>query len=170
MHSEDCEACDVIDQIDGIRNGRIFAIDHWKSVSPERKSPFLTRLEQSLARKITNFAGSVKFVYLHLVWFGFWIADNLGWFGSSAIFDRYPFGLLTMIVSLEAIFLSTFVMISQNRQNAQSELRSQTDFESNLQSLIWTVHIAEALNIDIEHVRALCDSAIQEFRDEHGIR
>jgi len=165
MHSRDCKACDAIDQIDVIRNGRIFAIDHWNSLSPTRASQFLTRLEQSLARKITNFAGSIRFVYLHIAWFGVWIVDNLGWFGSSAIFDKYPFGLLTMIVSLEAIFLSTFVMISQNRQNAQTELRSQTDFESNLQSLIWTVHIAEALKIYVEHVRSLCDSAIQEFRD-----
>jgi uncharacterized membrane protein len=64
-----------------------------------------------LADRITAFSGSMRFVGLHVVWFIVWIAVNL--FGPS--FDPFPFGLLTMIVSLEAIFLSTFVLISQNR-------------------------------------------------------
>ena len=82
---------------------------------------------------MTKFAGSLNFVYLHSVWFVVWIAINVGLIGASAKFDKFPFGLLTMIVSLEAIFLSTFVMVSQNRQAARSETRSQVDFESNLQ-------------------------------------
>jgi uncharacterized membrane protein len=73
------------------------------------------RRQQSLALRvadgITEFAGSMRFVALHLIWFGIWIGLNL--FGPR--FDPFPFGLLTMIVSLEAIFLSTFVLISQNR-------------------------------------------------------
>jgi uncharacterized membrane protein len=64
-----------------------------------------------LADVITAFSGSMQFVGLHVAWFAIWIGINL--FGPS--FDPYPFGLLTMIVSLEAIFLSTFVLISQNR-------------------------------------------------------
>ena len=64
-----------------------------------------------LADQITGFAGSMRFVGLHVVWFAVWIGLNL--FGPK--FDPFPFGLLTMIVSLEAIFLSTFVLISQNR-------------------------------------------------------
>jgi len=64
-----------------------------------------------LADQITEFAGSMRFVGLHVVWFAVWIGLNL--FGPK--FDPFPFGLLTMIVSLEAIFLSTFVLISQNR-------------------------------------------------------
>jgi uncharacterized membrane protein len=62
--------------------------------------------ENRVADQITQFAGSMRFVYLHVVWFGAWIVFRV---------EHYPFGLLTMIVSLEAIFLSTFVMISQNR-------------------------------------------------------
>jgi len=73
------------------------------------------RRQQSTARRladqITEFAGSMRFVGLHVVWFAVWIGLNL--FGPK--FDPFPFGLLTMIVSLEAIFLSTFVLISQNR-------------------------------------------------------
>lgn len=60
---------------------------------------------------ITNYAGSMRFVGLHVIWFAVWIGINL--FGPK--FDPFPFGLLTMIVSLEAIFLSTFVLISTNR-------------------------------------------------------
>ena len=65
-------------------------------------------LQNRIADAITTFAGSMWFVYLHIVWFTAWIGLKI---------ERYPYGLLTMIVSLEAIFLSTFVMISQNRQD-----------------------------------------------------
>jgi uncharacterized membrane protein len=74
-------------------------------------------LQNRIADKITTFAGSMAFVYLHVVWFAVWIV-----FGTVIGFDSYPFGLLTMIVSLEAIFLSTFVMISQNRADAKRQV------------------------------------------------
>jgi uncharacterized membrane protein len=74
-------------------------------------------LQNRIADKITTFAGSMAFVYLHIVWFVVWIV-----FGTLIGFDSYPFGLLTMIVSLEAIFLSTFVMISQNRADAKRQV------------------------------------------------
>src|SRR5262249_35190890 len=61
-------------------------------------------VQNRIADQITRFAGSMMFVYIHVIWFGLWIALGV---------EAYPFGLLTMIVSLEAIFLSTFVMISQ---------------------------------------------------------
>jgi uncharacterized membrane protein len=65
-------------------------------------------VQNRIADTITRFAGSMWFVYLHIAWFSVWIALRV---------ERYPYGLLTMIVSLEAIFMSTFVMISQNRQD-----------------------------------------------------
>jgi uncharacterized membrane protein len=69
-------------------------------------------LQNRIADGITEFAGSMLFVYLHIVWFAAWIGFRV---------ESYPFGLLTMIVSLEAIFLSTFVMISQNRADEKRE-------------------------------------------------
>ena len=69
--------------------------------------------QNRVADKITEFAGSMWFVYLHLLWFAAWIIFRV---------EAYPYGLLTMIVSLEAIFLSTFVMISQNRADAKRQL------------------------------------------------
>ena len=81
-------------------------------------------------------------------------------------FDEFPFGLLTMVVSLEAIFLSTFVMVSQNRQAARSDIRSDLDFENNLRSEIWSVHIGQALGIDAEHVETVVQGAIDGYRAE----
>jgi uncharacterized membrane protein len=69
--------------------------------------------ENRLADRITTFSGSMRFVYLHVAWFAAWIIFRV---------ESYPYGLLTMIVSLEAIFLSTFVMISQNRADAKREV------------------------------------------------
>jgi uncharacterized membrane protein len=66
-----------------------------------------------IADAVTRFAGSMQFVYLHVLWFGCWIGVGV---------EDYPYGLLTMIVSLEAIFLSTFVMISQNRAAAKQQV------------------------------------------------
>jgi uncharacterized membrane protein len=70
-------------------------------------------IQSRVADRITNFAGSMMFVYLHIIWFASWIGFGV---------EVYPFGLLTMIVSLEAIFLSTFVMISQNRADAKRQV------------------------------------------------
>lgn len=70
-------------------------------------------LENRVADQITRFAGSMKFVYLHVIWFTAWIGLQV---------EHYPFGLLTMIVSMEAIFLSTFVMISQNRADEKRQV------------------------------------------------
>jgi uncharacterized membrane protein len=69
--------------------------------------------QNRVADRITAFSGSMLFVYIHILWFGLWIGLGV---------EKYPFGLLTMIVSLEAIFLSTFVLISQNRADAKRQV------------------------------------------------
>jgi uncharacterized membrane protein len=70
-------------------------------------------VQNRVADRITTFSGSMTFVYIHMLWFGCWIGFRV---------EKYPYGLLTMIVSLEAIFLSTFVMISQNRADAKRQV------------------------------------------------
>src|ERR1700676_3703955 len=70
-------------------------------------------IQNRIADVITRFAGSMAFVYFHIIWFAVWIIFGI---------EGYPYGLLTMIVSLEAIFLSTFVMISQNRADAKRQV------------------------------------------------
>ncbi|MFE4818335.1 DUF1003 domain-containing protein [Streptomyces sp. NPDC056704] len=104
--------------------------------------------QDRIADAITAFAGTMQFVYIHAAWFTVWIAFNEGLFGHSAVWDPYPFGLLTMIVSLEAIFLSTFVMVSQNRQAMREKVRADLDFETNIRSEVWSAHIGHALGVD----------------------
>jgi uncharacterized membrane protein len=87
--------------------------------------------EERLADAITDFSGRMYFVYFHIIWFGIWILINLGYFGIKP-FDPYPFGLLTMVVSLEAIFLATFVLISQNRLSAEADRRADLDLQIGL--------------------------------------
>src|SRR5438093_5887104 len=72
-------------------------------------------LQDHIADWLTRFSGTMTFAYIHAVWFIAWVLINVGWTPLPK-FDPFPFGLLTLIVSLEAIFLSTFVLISQNRQ------------------------------------------------------
>ena len=90
--------------------------------------------EDKVADAITAFAGNMRFVYVHSLWFVLWMLLNLGAFGASFVFDKFPFGLLTMIVSLEAIFLSTFVLISQNRESVASELRAELDYKTDVKA------------------------------------
>ena len=107
----------------------------------ERNIRTIIRLRQKAARErslqdriadvITSFAGRMVFVYVHLVWFGVWILLNTGHVGVRP-FDPFPYGLLTMVVSLEAIFLSTLVLISQNRLNEEAEHRADLDLHIGL--------------------------------------
>jgi uncharacterized membrane protein len=78
-------------------------------------------VQNRIADRITDFSGSMRFVYLHIIWFGLWIGLGV---------EKYPYGLLTMIVSLEAIFLSTFVMISQNRADAKRQVVSDLQWQT----------------------------------------
>ncbi len=118
---------------------------------------------------VTAFSGSMMFLYVHIAWFISWIAVNMGLLGIP-VFDPFPFGFLTMIVSLEAIFLSTFVLISQNRSAAVSEDRADLDLQIDLlaeyeitKTLKLTNAIADHLGLeegqdpeldDLEHIVA----------------
>ena len=104
----------------------------------------IQNIQDIWADRITAFSGSMAFVYLHAIGFAVWIAYNL--IQDKKGFDPFPFGLLTLIVSLEAIFLSTFVMLSQNRQAKQADLRAELDYELNVKA-----------ENEVEDVRALLD-------------
>lgn len=98
---------------------------------------------ERIADRIAAFVGSWPFVYIHIVWFGFWILYPV---------ESFPYGLLTMIVSLEAIMLSTFIIMSQNRESRRDRRRAEADYETDLAAKkeIEEVHkkldtIAEAL-------------------------
>jgi uncharacterized membrane protein len=87
--------------------------------------------EARVADAITRFTGSMRFVYLHLAFFGFWIMANLGWVAGVPAWDP-SFVVLAMIASVEAIFLSTFVLISQNRMAAAADKRADLDLQIGL--------------------------------------
>lgn len=78
------------------------------------------RVQDQVADGVTRFAGSMAFVFLHVIWFTAWIVLRV---------EPFPYGLLTMIVSLEAIFLSTFLLISQNRADERRQLLANAEWE-----------------------------------------
>jgi CRP/FNR family transcriptional regulator, cyclic AMP receptor protein len=97
---------------------------------------------QRIADWIAWFSGSMPFLLINAIWFGAWIVVNTFRLGIPA-FDPYPFGLLTMIVSLEAIFLSCFVLISQNRQAEKDHVRSDVEYEVNIKAELEVAHLHE---------------------------
>jgi uncharacterized membrane protein len=163
-----CDACRVLDAADGVEDGNLFASLARTQKSENAILRRVRRAQDVVADVITAFAGSMRFVYIHLAWFLIWVLANVGAFGKGAEFDKFPFGLLTMIVSLEAIFLATFVMISQNRQAARADIRAELDFETNLRAEIWSVHIGQRLGVDPAHVERVVAAAIAASRRELG--
>lgn len=110
---------------------------------------------------ITNVAGSMPFLILNLAWFTIWVLINTGVLGENLIVDSFPFSFLTTAVSLEAIILSTFVLMSQRRQAKLSELRTELDYRTDLESDvdIKTIvsileRIAKRQNIDVADLLA----------------
>jgi CRP/FNR family cyclic AMP-dependent transcriptional regulator len=97
---------------------------------------------QKIADWIAWFSGSMLFLTINGLWFVIWIAINTLPLGVER-FDPYPFGLLTMIVSLEAIFLSCFVLISQNRQAEKDRVRSDVEYEINIKAELEVAHLHE---------------------------
>lgn len=127
----DLDSIDNFDNLEGHslskvleRNIRTILKLRWRATR-ERK------VQDRIADAITDFSGHLAFVYIHIVWFGSWVLLNMGLFGMKP-FDPFPYGLLTMLVSLEAIFLSTFVLISQNRISAESESRANLSLQIGL--------------------------------------
>jgi uncharacterized membrane protein len=110
-----------------------------------------------LAESISNFAGSMTFFYLHVAWFGAWILLNCGLLHVPHLtdFDPFPFGLLTMIVSLEAIFLSTFLLITQNRQGRLSERRAELGLQVDMLAEQKATKIIDMLDHIIEQLNRM---------------
>ncbi|MEO8032949.1 MAG: DUF1003 domain-containing protein [Acidobacteriota bacterium] len=110
----------------------------------EEVEEHLTTL-QRVADWIAWFSGSMSFLMLNGLWFVIWIAINTMSIGVRQ-FDPYPFGLLTMIVSLEAIFLSCFVLVSQNRQAEKDHIRSDIEYEVNIKAELEVAHLHEKVD------------------------
>ena len=92
------------------------------------------RAHEKIADRVAAFIGNPYFIVLHAVWFLLWIALNTGLITLSPMFDAYPFGLLGIILSIEAIFITGFLLISQNRQGSRADKRSELDYEVNVRT------------------------------------
>lgn len=96
----------------------LFQIKNWHESDKENRN-----LADRLSDWLADFVGSWTFIILHVLWFGFWIIFKV---------EAFPFGLLTLIVSLESILLSTLIMMSQNRQSDRDRIQAQADYETNI--------------------------------------
>jgi uncharacterized membrane protein len=106
--------------------------------------------QNRIADAITRFSGSMAFVYIHVIWFACWIGFGV---------EKYPFGLLTMIVSLEAIFLSTFVMISQNRADAKRQVIANAQWKTVQEEDAQNRQLLDLSNQILELTKAVHDYA-----------
>lgn len=118
---------------------------------------------QRIADVVTSFSGTMIFVYIHIIWFSVWILLNSGLLGMAP-FDPFPYGLLTMIVSLEAIFLSTFVLISQNRMGELSEQRADLDLHIDLLTEYELTRVLQMLHA-IQEKMGIADEEDEELSD-----
>ena len=112
-------------------------------------------VQERLADAITSFSGSMIFVYLPILWFGAWLLVSTGRVGLPP-FDPFPYGLLTLMVSLEAIILSTFVLISQNRFSDEADRRAELD-----------VHIGLLAEHELTRVLQMLDAIQGKLGIEH---
>ena len=150
-----------------------------KTLKAINKNDQIKRLRSAgdkLSDKVTAVAGSSGFLALNVLIFIVWILMNTGVFGKHLIFDDYPFGFLTMAVSLEAIILSVFVLISQNRQSERSEIRSELDYITDLQadaeiSIIVTMleRIAAKQNIDVSDLLTQLEQTNKKIVNDHPV-
>jgi uncharacterized membrane protein len=146
---------------------------HFKSLKAEADAS--RKMPEIVADDITRVFGSFWFAISHIVWFSLWILLNTELIPGLAAFDPYPFGLLTMIVSLEAIFLSIFVLISQNRAQRIADLREEISLKVTMQSekevtetLKIVDRIAKHLKVKIPNERA--EKKYEQDLDEGALK
>lgn len=128
-----------------------------KRESEEKRLPWY----EKIAAAITNFTGSIQFVAIHVVLYGLWILINVGWLPIMPRFDP-TFVVLAMVASVEAIFLSTFILMTQNRMMAQADRRADLNLQISLLAeheitrlLTLTKEIAKRVGVEEGHDRAL---------------
>lgn len=108
------------------------ALGEFKYVGEELQAQ--TRWHQALAERVSSFIGNPSFLAAHALWFAIWVMVNTGILAFSQIFDAYPFSLLGIILAAEAIFITGFLLISQNRQSAHADKRAELDYEVNVRT------------------------------------
>lgn len=143
--------------IDGDRRGRRrVGINHaFKAIKAEHAA-HRTGMDM-FSEALTRGASSTPFLIIHALGFALWIMWNTGYLPEAKVFDPYPFGMLTMVVSLEAIFLSIFVLMTQNKESAIAELREELTLQVNLrmeEEVTKTLHLVAGLYTRLGHTLA----------------
>jgi len=108
----------------------------------EEQGTLITRIADAVPAALGNLSST----FLHALFFGSWIVINLGLFRGFKVWDPFPFGLMSDIVSLEAIILTLFVLTSQNRQRARDQVRSDIEFETNINAELKIAHLHEKID------------------------
>jgi uncharacterized membrane protein len=141
--------------VDWLTQRNVEVISNLEAAAKEERTP-----SDLVADAIANFCGSMTFVWVHIIWFGIWILINV--MPGIKHIDPFPFTFLTLVVSLEAIFLSTFILISQNHDTRISERRNHLDLQISLLSeqentkmIEMLQAIADKLGADLSHDRHL---------------
>jgi uncharacterized membrane protein len=119
---------------------------HTASRNVNEQTEDLRSMVQKTVDWIAEFAGSISFLVIHVIWFGLWILVNVVKMPGIPQFDPFPFGFLTLTVSLEAIFLSVFVLLSQNRQAAKDRVRADIEYDVNLKAELEISHLHEKMD------------------------
>lgn len=127
-------ALDVLTVIGGRLREADELLQSESRVSPNQEVAQQTTRVQRTAEWLAEFSGSIPFLVLHVFLFIAWIVVNLSFLPGVRVFDPFPFGFLTMAVSLESIFLSCFVLIAQNRQAAGDRIRSDVEYAANIKA------------------------------------
>ena len=151
--------------VEDLTQQNVEAVSRLEEAAREERTP-----ADRIAEAIANFCGSMKFVAVHVIWFSTWILVNV--IPGIPHVDPFPFTFLTLIVSLEAIFLSTFILISQNLETRVSERRSHLDLQLNLLSeqentkmIAILLAIAEKVGADLSHdphIESLTEDTLPE--------
>lgn len=138
----------------------------------EKNIKEIVRLEKRAAQKhtygervaatITQLAGSVQFIVIHVVWFVLWIASNARLIPGIAPWDPFPYSFLTLVVSLEAIFLSLLVLMTQNRMTRDADKRAQLDLQINLLAEQESTATLQMLEKICQHLGVNIEGEIQE--------
>lgn len=146
-------AMDVLTAMGRRMRNSVELLRHTATRNVNEESEDKRTIIQKSADWIAEFSGSIPFLGIHIVLFALWIIWNVelvkdsgvNWFGLPA-FDAFPFGFLTMCVSLEAIILSVFVLLSQNRQAAKDRVRADIEYDVNLKAELEVAHLHEKLD------------------------
>jgi uncharacterized membrane protein len=129
-------------------------------------------LSDRMADAVATFVGSVPFVVVHITWFAIWVAINRGLVPFLKPFDPYPFALLCMIVSLEAVLLSTFVLIKQNRMSQRADHRAHLDLQVNLLSekeITKVIQMLERISSRLGITEQVIDSEVRELENTTAV-